>query len=168
MKKISLFISIALLLNFTAFSESKIGFVDTKQILAGTKIGVEVSEKLEKKQKVEREKLFSFQENIKKLEKELSSPSLDKTRKESLSRDLFNAKRELKSKYDELTMEFQKYTQSELEALENKINPIIQKMGKAGGFTAIYDIQRSGTIYIENSANLTLEVIKAIDREFPL
>ncbi len=167
MKKILMILTITLIFITYSFAEIKIGFVNTKQIITSTKIGIKVARKLEKRQKEERNKLFSFQEKIDRLEKEIASPSLTKPQKQAKSRELFNAKRELKNKYDKLTMNFQKYSQKELNALEKKINPIIQDIGRTKGYTAIYDIQRSGTIYIDRSVNITKDVIDAISEKFP-
>jgi len=108
-----------------------------------------------------------LQTKIDKLEKELKSGTLDKPQMQSKSKDLFNVKRELKSKYDQLTEDFQKYTQTEIKALEEKVNPVIQEIGRSKGYTAIYDIQRSGTIYLDMAVNITREVIEAINLKFP-
>ena len=128
---------------------------------------MQVAKKLEKRQKEERDKILAFQGKIDKLEKEKSSTSLTQPQKQSKMREIFNVKKELKTKYDKLTADFQKYTQNELKNLENKINPIIQSIGRAKGYTAIYDVQRSGTIYIDNSVNITKEVIDAINLKYP-
>ena len=56
---------------------------------------------------------------------------------------------------------------AEIKALEEKVNPIIQGIGRSKGYTAIYDIQRSGTIYIDISVNITKDVIDAINLKFP-
>ena len=167
MRKITLLISLILFTCLTAFPQFKIGFVNTQKILTGTKIGIKLSKKVEIKQKEERDKLMSFQDAVNRIEKELKSPSLKASQKESKSRELFNAKRELKSRYDESSANFQKFTQAELAEMEKKIFPVINRIGKEKGYTAIYDIQRSGTIYFDNSVDITDEVIEAINREFP-
>ena len=167
MRKIILVLIITLILSAYSIAEVKIGFVNTQQIISSTKIGITMAKKLEKKQKEERDKLLSFQEKITLLEKEISSPSMTKALKQSKSRELYNAKRELKTKYDQITAAFQKYTQKEIKNLESKVNPIIQKIGKERGYTAIYDVQRSGTIYIDNSVNITKTVIDSINKKYP-
>jgi len=167
MKKFSAIVFILIITNFYIFSEMKIAFVNTQQIIAGTKIGFKISKKLEARQKGEREKLLVFQGKIDNLENELKSKTLTKPQIQEKSRELYNVKRELKDKYDKLTAEFQKYTQNELKELEKKINPIINEIGRNKGYTAIYDMQRSGTIYINRSANITKEVIDAINLKYP-
>jgi len=167
MKKTLTLLMGILILTAYSLAEVRIGFVNTQQILSNTKIGIQVSKKLETKQKEEREKLLVLQTKIDKLEKELKSGTLDKPQMQSKSKDLFNVKRELKSKYDQLTEDFQKYTQTEIKALEEKVNPVIQEIGRSKGYTAIYDIQRSGTIYIDMSVNITKEVIDAINQKYP-
>lgn len=166
MKKLMAIFIVTLLLITYSSAEIKIGFVNTQQIISSTKIGIAMAKKLEKKQKEERDKLLTFQEKITLLEKEISSPSITKALKQSKSRELFKAKRELKAKYDRITADFQKYTQKEIKNLENKVNPIIQNIGKDRGYTAIYDVQRSGTIYINKSVNITKSVIDAINRKY--
>ncbi len=167
MKKLTTILIAIFILSAYSIAEVRIGFVNTQQIISSTKLGVKLSKKLEKKQKEERGKLLSFQEKIDKLEKEKSSPSLTQPQKQSKMREIFNAKKELKNKYDQLTADFQKYAQNELKNLEKKINPIIQDIGRTKGYTAIYDVQRSGTIYIDNSVNITKVVIDAINLKYP-
>ena len=167
MKKLTTLLIAIFILSAYSIAEVRIGFVNTQQIISSTKIGMQVAKKLEKRQKEERDKILAFQGKIDKLEKEKSSPSLTQPQKQSKMREIFNAKKELKTKYDKLTADFQKYTQNELKTLENKINPIIQSIGRAKGYTAIYDVQRSGTIYIDNSVNITKEVINAINLKYP-
>ncbi len=167
MKKFTAIVFILILTTLYMFSEVKIGFVNSKQIIAGTKIGFKVTKKIETRQKEERDKLLVLQNKIDNLEKELKSKTLTKPQIQEKSRELYNVKRELKNKYDKLTSEFQEYTQNELKELEKKINPIINEIGRSKGYTAIYDIQRSGTIYIERSVNITKEVIDAINLKYP-
>jgi len=167
MKKLSTILFVLIISSLYMFSEIKIGFVNTQQIIAGTKIGFKVSKKIESRQKAEGDKLLALQANIDKLEKELKSKKMTEDQYKVKSKEIFKAKRELKQKYDKLTAEFQKYTQTELGALEKKINPIINEIGRNKGYTAIYDIQRSGTIYIARSVNITKEVIDAINLKYP-
>ena len=167
MKKITTIIFILIISSLYMFSEIKIGFVNTQQIIAGTKIGFKVTKKIEAKQKVEGDKLLVLQANIDKLEKELKSKTITKDQYQQKSKEMYKAKRELKQKYDKLTADFQKYTQTELKELEKKVNPVITEIGRNKGYTAIYDIQRSGTIYINRSVNITKEVIDAINLKYP-
>lgn len=167
MKKLSTIVFILTISTLYMFSEMKIGFVNTQQIISSTKIGFKVSKKLEVRQKQEGDKLRVLQQNIDKIEKELKSKTLTKPQRQSKSREMYNAKKDLKTKYDKLTADFQKYTQTELKELEKKINPIINEIGRSKGYIAIYDTQRSGTIYIDRSVNITKEVIDAINLKFP-
>ena len=167
MKKFITLLVAIVVLSVYSMAEVRIGFVNTQQIISSTKIGMKAAKKLEKRQKEERDKLLAFQAKISKLEEEKSSPSTNKEKKQAMSREIFSAKKELKKKYDQLTADFQKYSQNELKLLENKINPIIQDIGRAKGYTAIYDVQRSGTIYIDNSVNITKTVIDAINKKYP-
>jgi len=167
MKKSIIVMITILTLSCLTYSQVKIGFVNTQQIIAGTHIGFKVSKKLEARQKAERDKLMLLQNKIKRLESDLKSGTLDKNQKQAKSREIFQTKRELKSKYDKLTADFQKYSQTELVALEKKMNPIITEIGRSQGFTAIYDMQRSGTIFINPSVNITKQVIDAINLKYP-
>jgi len=167
MKKIITILFVLTISSLYMFSELKIGFVNTKQIIAGTKIGFKVSKKIEAKQKSEGDKLLLLQANIDKIEKELKSKTITKDQYQKKSKEMFAAKRDLKKKYDKLTADFQKYTQTELGTLEKKINPIINELGRNQGYTAIYDITRSGTIYISRSVNITKKVIDAINLKYP-
>ena len=167
MKKLSTIVFIIVISSLYIFSEIKIGFVNTRQIIAGTKIGIKISKQIEAKQKAEGEKLRVFQTTIDKLEKELKSSNITKEQYQLKSREMFKVKRDLKQKYDQLTAEFQKYTQKEFKELDKKVNPIITEIGRKKGYTAIYDITRSGTIYIDKSVNITNEVIEAINLKYP-
>ena len=167
MKKTLTFVIAIFILSAFAFSQVKIGVIDAQQIIEKTKRGAKIQKKLESLQQSKQQKMQGMQDEIKKLEKELLSPALNDETREKKALELQNKRTNLKRYYEDAQREIQRESQKELADLERELMPMIIEIGKSKGFTVIFDRARSGIVYLDNSVDITGEIVKAVDAKFP-
>jgi outer membrane protein len=163
MKKTFILVVTVLVMTAFAISQVKIGVVNAQEILAKTKKGIEIQNRLEKLQNNKQKELQAMQDEIKKLEKEVLSPALNDETREKKGLDLQNKRKDLKRYLEDAQNEIQRESQKELGELEKAVMPLIDQIGKSKGFTIIFDITRPGIVYFDQAIDITPEVISAFD-----
>jgi outer membrane protein len=167
MKKSFILIFTLLTLSLFVFSQVKIGIINAQEIIEKTKKGKEVQVKLENLQKQKQQQLEGMQKTIKQLQKELESPALNRDTREKKTRELEDKRIDYNRFIQDTQKEMQVRSQQELLALQKEIMPLIQQIGKAKGFTIIFDMTSSGIAYFDETIDVTAEVVKAVDAKFP-
>lgn len=167
MKKTLILVVSILVLSAIAFSEVKIGVVNAQMIIEKTKKGAQIQKKLEALQQAKQKEMQTMQAAIKKLEKDLLSPALNNDTRGKKNLDLQNKRTNLKRYYEDAQREVQIASQKELADLERQLMPIIESIGKSKGLTMIFDRARSGIVYLDNTVDITNDVVKAVDAKFP-
>ncbi len=167
MKKSFILIFTLLTLSLFVFSQVKIGVINAQEIIEKTKKGKEVQVKLENLQKQKQKQLEGMQNTIKKLQKDLESPALNRDTREKKTRELEDKRIDYQRFIQDTQKEMQVKSQQELMSLQKEIMPLIQQIGKAKGFTIIFDMTSSGIAYFDETIDVTAEVVKAVDAKFP-
>jgi outer membrane protein len=168
MQKKTLFSIVSLLiLNLFAFSQAKIGVVNSDKIMQESKRGKQALAKLDNMNKSKQDKIQSLQNEIVTLRKELGSPALNNDTRQNKSQQLEDKQINLQRLVNDTKTEMQREMQNELLAVNNDIMPIIQQIGKSKGFTLILDLNGSGVLYFDNSIDITADVIKEADAKLP-
>ena len=168
MQKKTLFSIVSLLiLNLFAFSQAKIGVVNSDKIMQESKRGKQALAKLDNMNKSKQDKIQSLQNEIVTLRKELGSPALNDNTRQNKSQQLEDKQITLQRLVNDTKTEMQREMQNELLAVNNDIMPIIQQIGKSKGFTLILDLNGSGVLYFDNSIDITADVIKEADAKLP-
>jgi len=162
-KTLILILAVTLMGVFAYTQQVKIGIVNAQEVLMKTKAGAKVQKKLEELQGKKQAELQVKQNEIKQLEKDLMSPALNNDTRAKKTDDLTAKRTDLKRFYEDAQREVQRESAKELAALENEIMPLINKIGKEKGYTAIFDRDRSGLVYYDPAADITQEIIKALD-----
>lgn len=167
MKKSFILIFTLLTLSLFVFSQVKIGIINAQEIIEKTKKGKQVQVKLENLQKQKQQQLEGMQKTVKQLQKELESPALNRDTREKKTRELEDKRIDYNRFIQDTQKEMQVRSQQELMALQKEIMPLIQQIGKAKGFTIIFDMTSSGIAYFDETIDVTDEVVKAVDAKFP-
>ena len=164
MKKFLVSIAVAALAApmFAQTQPARVAVIDVQKVLTQSTAGKSAYEKLKKMQEDKLEKAKSMDEELRKLDTEIN------TKKISLSEDkLTDMQKQLADK----RISMQRYAQDadreiteardrELQALEAKIKPIIDGVGKEMGLAAIFNKFESGLIYASDAIDITDSVIK--------
>ena len=163
LKKLTLVIFFLIVSNNLSFASQNVRFADIDLIVQNSEIGKKTLSKIEKINKSNIEKLTNFQKQLKdreneiKIKKNIISEEEFKKEVENLKNQLveFNKKKDL------MVKEFSDLKKNELEALFDKINPIIQNYMKEN---SIEILMNSKNIFIGNiNSDLTQVLINEIN-----
>ncbi len=171
MKKFLVTVAVAALAApmFAQNTPARVAVIDVQKVLTQSTAGKAAYEKLKKIQDDKMEKAKGMDEEMKKLDADISSKRL------SLSEDKLA---EMQKQLAEKRISMQRYAQDaereineardrELQALEARIKPVIDSIGKEMGLAAIFNKFESGLVYASDAIDITGEVIKRFDAAQP-
>ena len=147
---------------FAQSAPARIAVIDVQKVLTQSTSGKAAYERLKKMQDERITRAQKMDEEVKNLENELN------TKKLSLSEDKLN---EMTKQISDKKIAEQRYAQDadrevgeardrELQALEAKIKPVIDQLGKEMGLAVIFNKFESGLVYASDAIDITDTVIK--------
>ena len=170
MKKILLLILTVMFLGvgqtFAADQVCKIGLIDMEKFQQKSVAFQRIKLKLERKFENLKKKLDAEKKEVMKLEEELKKQSLmlSLDAKEDKRRELERKKRYYKYLYNEFSQEMKEAEQDAKRMVSNEIEKIVEKIGRAQGYTIILERRTLGLIYYEDSIDITDQVVAAYDK----
>jgi outer membrane protein len=164
MKKLLISVAVAALAApmFAQTAPARVAVIDVQRVLANSAAGKTASDKLKKMQDDRVAKAKAMDDEIQKLDSDIN------TKKLSLSEDKLT---EMQKQLSDKKIAAQRFAQDaeremgeardrELLALENKIKPVIDQIGKEQGLAAIFNKFESGLVYASEAIDITDTVIK--------
>jgi len=164
MKKFLVTVAVAALAApmFAQNAPARVAVIDVQKVLTQSTAGKSAYDKLKKMQEDKLEKAKAMDEELRKLDTEIN------TKKISLSEDKLT---DMQKSLAEKRISMQRYAQDadreiteardkELQALEAKIKPVIDALGKEMGLAAIFNKFESGLVYASEAIDVTDTVIK--------
>ena len=164
MKKLLISVAVAALAApmFAQTAPARVAVIDVQRVLANSAAGKVASDKLKKMQDDRVAKAKAMDDEIQKLDSDIN------TKKLSLSEDKLT---EMQKQLSDKKIAAQRFAQDaeremgeardrELMALENKIKPVIDQIGKEQGLAAIFNKFESGLVYASEAIDITDTVIK--------
>ncbi len=144
---------------------SRIAVIDVQKVLSASSAGKAAYDRLKKMQEEKIEKARQMDEELRKLDSEIS------TKKLSLSDDKISGiqkqiaeKRIVMQRYaQDADREVQEARDKSLLDLNNKIMPVIDQIGKEMGFALIFNKFEAGLIYASDAVDITDTVLKRFD-----
>jgi outer membrane protein len=161
MKKTAVIVMTILILSVYLFSEVKIGVINPQKLVEETKKGKEIARRFENLRQQKENAFTTMQDEIKKLEKELASPALSMTARESKSLELDQKKTAIKRFAEDSRKELQTRLDREVNALKGEIHPVLRQYGKEKGYTIIFEMPAA--VYFDPVIDITDEIIKILD-----
>lgn len=148
-------------------STGKIGYVDIQKILATSKAGRRLTADLERQRNVLEVKLKSMQPPMTDLRTRIveGGSTLSEEQLTQLKRELEDKTAEMSRAQDDATRDIKKMGESGLAAIEQKVMPAINQIGKEGGYSFIFRKYESGLIYADEAGDITEQVIQRMDAE---
>ncbi|MGH9362653.1 MAG: OmpH family outer membrane protein [Thermoanaerobaculia bacterium] len=148
-----------------AQGQLKIAVIDTEQILLNSATGKKALAELKKVQEQKEGELRARQQEIKDLQTKAQEGRL------SLSQDkLSELEKQLEDKLisarrlqDDATRDLNKRRDEVLAQIDQKVMPIINQLGKEGGYTMIFRKFESGLIFVDEAVDITQQVIQRLD-----
>jgi len=150
-------------------AQLKIAVINTEQILLESQTGKKAVADLKKLQEAKEGELKARQDEIKTLQTKAQEGRLslaeDKLREleKQLEDKLISARR----LQDDATRELNKRRDEMLAQIDAKVMPIINQIGAEGGYTVIFRKFESGLIFVDQSVDITQQVIQRLDGAAP-
>jgi len=171
MKKFLVSVAVAALAApmFAQTTPARVAVIDVQKVLTQSTAGKAAYEKLKKMQDDRMEKAKGMDEELRKLDADISTKRL------SLSEDKLA---DMQKQLAEKRISMQRYAQDaereigeardrELQGLEAKIKPVIDGIGKEMGLAAIFNKFESGLVYASEAIDITDTVIKRFNEAQP-
>lgn len=154
---------------FAQTTPARVAVIDVNKVLTSSAAGKAAYDKLKKMQDDRMERAKGMDEELKKLNADLETKRL------SLSEDKVT---EIQKQIADKRISMQRYAQDaereigeardkELMALEAKIKPVIDSLGKEMGLAAIFNKFESGLVYASDAIDITDTVIKRFNEAQP-
>jgi outer membrane protein len=143
----------------------KIAVIDVNRIMTDSQRGKSVLAGIEKMQSERSAQLKTLNDELTEMQKRFQEGrlSLAEDKLAELQGEIEEKDRAFKRAREDAERDIQKRRQDEIEKIENAVFPIINGLGKEGGYTMIFNKFQSGLVYADDSVDITAEVIKRLD-----
>ena len=144
---------------------SKIGVINSQEILEKSSEGKKVISQLQAKDKQYQADLTKRDDEIRQLETRLNTQQLTLTQDAliQLNTDLEKKRTDRKRIQEDAAADMQNLQVRLFSKVQNELIAIVEALGKERGFDMIIDLGKSGAVYWNPATDLTAEVIKRYD-----
>ncbi len=171
MKKFLVSIAVAALAApmFAQTAPARVAVIDVQKVLAQSTLGKASYEKLKKMQEERLERARSMDEELRKLDADISAKkiSLSEDKLADMQKQLADKRISMQRYAQDADREIGEARDRELQALEAKIKPVIDALGKEMGLAAIFNKFESGLVYASDAIDVTDTVIKRFNDATP-
>ena len=162
----SLILALAAAAPAAAQGESlRIAVLDVQRIITESATGKAILAKLEEFGKQQQDKLKAKRDAIDQLRSRITDGrlSLAEDKLAELEKELEAKTIDLRRAGDDAQREFNQRQEAELKSIERKVMPIIEQMGREGGYTLIFRKFESGLVFASEQIDITESVIQRLD-----
>ena len=164
MKKLLVSVAVAALAApmFAQTAPARVAVIDVQKVLAQSAAGKAAFEKLKKMQEDRVTKAKGMEEELRKLDSDLAAKriSLSEDKVAEMARTINDKKIAMQRYAQDADREIGEARDKELMALQNRITPVIDALGKEMGLAAIFNKFESGLIYASDAIDITDVVVK--------
>jgi len=164
MKRVLISIAVAALAApmFAQNTPARVAVVDVQKVLTQSTAGKAAYEKLKKMQEDRLNKAKQMDDEMKKLESDLNTKriSLAEDKLAEMTKQLADKKINMQRYAQDADREIGEARDRELQALQVKIEPVIDAIGKEMGLALIFNKFESGLVYASEAIEITDTVIK--------
>jgi outer membrane protein len=141
---------------------SKLGMVNSQEILDKSVEGQRVLAQLQAADKKYTESITRVDDQIKQLQNRLSAQRLTLTPEAAagIQADIQKAQTQRQRMAEDASRAMQELQARSLDQLQSDIMPIIEQLRKDKGLDIIFDLGKSGAAYVNPALDLTAEVLK--------
>ena len=171
MKKFLVSVAVAALAApmFAQTTPARVAVIDVQKVLTQSTAGKAAYEKLKKMQDDRVEKAKAMDEELRKLDADISTKrlSLSEDKLAEMQKQLADKRISMQRYAQDAEREIGEARDRELQALEGKIKPVIDAIGKEMGLAAIFNKFESGLVYASEAIDITDTVIKRFNEAQP-
>lgn len=152
-------------LGFAQQADTKIGVINSQDVLEKSAEGKRVIARLQEKDKSNQAALDKLDSEINALQTRLNTGRLTLTEEQlyNLNADLNKKQTDRKRIAEDAARDFQDLQVKLFNKVQSELIPIIDQLGKEKGIEVIFDLAKSGAVYFNPAIDLTAEVIKRYD-----
>ncbi|HEX7807157.1 MAG TPA: OmpH family outer membrane protein [Thermoanaerobaculia bacterium] len=154
---------------FAQQTPQRVAVIDVQKVLTQSGAGKAAYEKLKKMQDDRVEKAKQMDEELRKLDSDIGTKrlSLSEDKLAEMQKQLADKKISMQRFAQDADREIGEARDRELQALEAKIKPVIDAIGKEMGLAAIFNKFESGMVYASAAIDITDTVIKRFNEAAP-
>jgi outer membrane protein len=171
MKKFLVSVAVAALAApmFAQNAPARIAVIDVQKVLTQSTAGKAAYDKLKKMQDDRVEKAKSMNDEMTKLDQDISTKrlSLSEDKLADMQKQLADKRISLQRFTQDADREMGEARDRELQALEAKIKPVIDALGKEMGIAVIFNKFESGLVYASEAVDITDTVIQRFNAANP-
>ena len=171
MKKFLVTVAVAALATpvFAQNAPARVAVIDVQKVLTQSTAGKAAYEKLKKMQDERVERAKSMDEELRKLDTDISAKrlSLSEDKLAEMQKQLADKRIAMQRYAQDADREIGEARDRELQALEAKIKPVIDALGKEMGLAAIFNKFESGLVYAADAIDITDTVVKRFNEAQP-
>jgi outer membrane protein len=171
MKKFLVSVAVAALAApmFAQTTPARVAVIDVNKVLTQSSAGKAAYDKLKKMQDDRMARAKSMTEEVQKLDSEIATKriSLSEDKLAELQKTLADKRISMQRYAQDAEREIGEARDRELMALEGKIKPVIDTIGKEMGLAAIFNKFESGLVYASDAIDITDSVIKRFNEVQP-
>ena len=148
---------------------ARVAVIDVNKVLTQSSAGKASYEKLRKMQEERLEKAKGMDEELRKLDADINAKkiSLSEEKLAEMSKQLADKRIAMQRYAQDADREIAEARDRELQALETKIKPVIDAIGKEMGLAAIFNKFESGLVYASDAIDITDTVVKRFNEAAP-
>jgi outer membrane protein len=171
MKKFLVTVAVAALATpvFAQNAPARVAVIDVGKVLSQSSAGKAATEKLRKLQEERIEKAKQMDDELRKLDSDISTKriSLSEDKLAEMQKQLADKKIAMQRYAQDADREIGEARDRELQALEARIKPVIDAVGKEMGLAAIFNKFESGLVYASEAIDITDTVIQRFNSAAP-
>jgi outer membrane protein len=154
---------------FAQQTPQRVAVIDVQKVLTQSGAGKAAYEKLKKMQDDRVERAKQMDEELRKLDADISTKrlSLSEDKLAEMQKSLADKRISMQRYAQDADREIGEARDRELQALEAKIKPVIDAIGKEMGLAAIFNKFESGMVYASDAIDITDSVIKRFNDAVP-
>jgi outer membrane protein len=154
---------------FAQNTPARVAVIDVQKVLTSSTAGKAAYEKLRKMQEERIEKAKVMDEEMRKIDTEINTKriSLAEDKLADLQKQLAEKRIAMQRYAQDADREIGEARDRELQALEARIKPVIDGIGKEMGLAAIFNKFESGMVYASDSIDITDTVIQRFNAAAP-
>jgi outer membrane protein len=154
---------------FGQATPGRVAVIDVQKVLTQSTAGKASYEKLKKMQDDRVEKARSMDEELRKLDADIAAKriSLAEDKLVEMQKQLADKRISMQRYAQDADREIGEARDRELQALEAKIKPVIDGIGKEMGLAAIFNKFESGLVYASDAIDITDTVVKRFNEANP-
>jgi outer membrane protein len=147
---------------FAQSTPSRVAIIDVQKVLTQSTAGKAAYDKLKKMQDERVERAKQMEDELRKIDTEISTKrlSLSEDKLAEMQKQLADKRIAMQRYAQDADREIGEARDRELQALEAKIKPVIDAIGKEMGVAAIFNKFESGLVYASDAIDITDTVIK--------